>query len=91
MSQTPKNVTDPNRQHAIETSPCLALCSVDGLTGHCIGCQRKMKEIAGWWSMTIEEREAILADLPHRAERNKKIREEKLAAIKARQAAKQVQ
>ena len=87
MSQTPKNVTDPNRMHAIETSPCVALCSVDGLTNHCIGCQRQMKEIAGWWSMSIEEREVILADLPHRVERNKKLREEKLARIRARQEA----
>ena len=47
-------------------TPCKKVCMVDGMTGHCFGCGRKLKEIAGWAQMTPAERDAIMAELPGR-------------------------
>jgi len=50
-------------------SPCIRICSVNPKTGYCDGCFRALPEIAKWSRLTEEEREAIMADLPNRAER----------------------
>jgi uncharacterized protein len=47
-------------------SPCNKICVVDPEQRHCIGCWRTLEEIAGWPSMTDEERRAVLARLEER-------------------------
>lgn len=42
-------------------SPCIAVCTVDGLSGYCLGCYRTLGEIAGWLKLTNDERAAIIA------------------------------
>lgn len=49
---------------------------VDGESGLCMGCYRKLTEIAGWARLTDAERDTITAEL---AERRCLIRPEKLA------------
>jgi len=39
-------------------SPCTNVCALDD--GHCVGCGRTMAEIAGWQSMTDDERAAVV-------------------------------
>lgn len=41
-------------------SPCIAVCTVDGLSGYCLGCFRTLGEIANWLKLTNEERGAII-------------------------------
>jgi predicted Fe-S protein YdhL (DUF1289 family) len=37
-------------------SPCISICKIDAEDGLCIGCQRTIDEIAGWGTMTPEQR-----------------------------------
>ena len=39
---------------------------VDGESGLCLGCYRKLSEVAAWTRFTDAERDAILAELPDR-------------------------
>jgi predicted Fe-S protein YdhL (DUF1289 family) len=57
-------------------TPCIKVCVVDGESGLCLGCFRKLNEVAGWARMSDAERDAILAELP---DRRGLIRPEKLA------------
>ena len=57
-------------------TPCIKLCIVDGESGLCMGCYRKLGEVAAWGRFSDAEREAIMAVLP---ERRSLIRPEKLA------------
>lgn len=57
-------------------TPCIKVCVVDGESGLCMGCYRRLNEVAGWAKLTDEERDAILAELPSR---RSLIRPEKLA------------
>lgn len=57
-------------------TPCVKVCVVDGESGLCLGCYRKLSEVAAWNRFTDAEREAILAELP---DRRALIRPEKLA------------
>ncbi len=47
-------------------SPCIQVCVLDRLTGHCIGCGRTGEEIGAWpyWPDTAKHR--LLALLPAR-------------------------
>ncbi|MFN2643730.1 MAG: DUF1289 domain-containing protein [Burkholderiales bacterium] len=47
-------------------SPCIKVCQMDPRRGLCIGCGRKLDEIARWAQMGDEERDRIFADLPQR-------------------------
>lgn len=47
-------------------SPCIQLCVLDRLTGHCIGCGRTGDEIASWPALPEALRERLLALLPLR-------------------------
>jgi uncharacterized protein len=49
----------------IET-PCVKLCVIDPDSGFCIGCGRTGSEIAGWISMTPQERREVMAGLEAR-------------------------
>ena len=57
-------------------SPCIKVCVIDGESGLCLGCYRRLSEVAGWARLTDAERDAIMVDLPSRRSR---IRPEKLA------------
>jgi predicted Fe-S protein YdhL (DUF1289 family) len=50
---------------AIET-PCTKVCTVDPVSGLCIGCGRTLAEIGGWTLLTAQERRDIMATLPAR-------------------------
>ena len=47
-------------------TPCIKVCVVDGESGLCLGCYRKLSEVAGWAKLTDAERDAILGELPGR-------------------------
>lgn len=49
-------------------SPCVSVCALDE-RDICIGCRRSGKEISQWWSMTDEEKRAVLRKVAER-ERN---------------------
>jgi len=57
-------------------TPCIKVCVVDGESGLCLGCYRKLNEVAAWGRLTDAERDRILAELP---DRRGLIRPEKLA------------
>ena len=57
-------------------TPCIKLCIVDGESGLCMGCYRKLSEVAAWGRYSDDEREAIMVTLPAR---RTLIRPEKLA------------
>lgn len=59
-------VTPPPRSIA---TPCVKVCVVEGASGLCLGCYRTLAEIGGWSALTDDQRAAVMADLPSRAER----------------------
>ena len=59
-------------------TPCVKVCVVDAESGLCLGCYRRLPEVAGWASLTDAERERIMAELPGR---RALIRPEKLGLI----------
>jgi uncharacterized protein len=44
-------------------TPCTKICTLDPKGKLCVGCGRTLDEIARWATMTIVEREAIMARL----------------------------
>jgi uncharacterized protein len=54
------------RREVVE-SPCVNVCLLHPTAGLCLGCYRTGAEIAGWASMTPEDRRALMAELPARA------------------------
>ncbi|WP_296595605.1 DUF1289 domain-containing protein [Phenylobacterium sp.] len=56
-------------------TPCIKVCVVDGESGLCLGCYRRLSEVAAWARFSDEERDRILAELP---DRRSLIRPEKL-------------
>jgi predicted Fe-S protein YdhL (DUF1289 family) len=50
-------------------SPCNKVCVMDEQTGYCRGCRRTLDEIARWGEMSDAEREALLAQLAARGEK----------------------
>lgn len=47
-------------------SPCINICEIDFVTLLCKGCGRTRAEVAGWMSLSDEERAAIMAGLTQR-------------------------
>ncbi|MDP3746908.1 MAG: DUF1289 domain-containing protein [Phenylobacterium sp.] len=66
----------PLRPPAPIKTPCIKVCVVDGESGLCMGCYRKLSEVAGWAKLTDEARASIMDELSSRRDR---IRPEKLA------------
>jgi hypothetical protein len=52
-------------------SPCVNVCTIDPLSGLCVGCGRTLDEIARWGTMSSAEREMIMRELPARRARDK--------------------
>ena len=49
-------------------SPCVDICTLDARGEICTGCWRTLDEIVAWARLTPDQRRAIMADLPARAE-----------------------
>lgn len=49
-------------------SPCIKICVVHPASRLCTGCLRSIDEIGAWSRMSADERSAVMADLPKRAE-----------------------
>jgi predicted Fe-S protein YdhL (DUF1289 family) len=47
-------------------SPCVKICTYDPATGLCQGCGRTLAEIGNWFSMTDQQRRAVMEELPAR-------------------------
>ena len=47
-------------------SPCNLVCTIDPLSGYCLGCGRTGDEIAGWTGLTPIERRDVMVVLPDR-------------------------
>ena len=45
---------------ALAPSPCVKVCALDATKSWCTGCHRTLDEIAGWRTMTLAERLAVL-------------------------------
>lgn len=58
MSETPIN----------PPSPCIGICMLNSSGEYCIGCYRKLDEIADWTRYTAAQKQAILEQLPARHE-----------------------
>lgn len=48
-------------------SPCVKICVIHPDAQICIGCYRRLSEIAAWSQLTTEERREIMRDLSSRA------------------------
>ncbi len=69
-------MSESDRPPAAIKTPCVKVCVVDGESGLCMGCYRKLGEVAGWARLTDYQRAEIMAELPGR---RANIRPEKLA------------
>jgi predicted Fe-S protein YdhL (DUF1289 family) len=47
-------------------SPCIKICTYDQASGLCCGCGRTLAEIGNWFSMSDEQRRAVMEQLPER-------------------------
>ena len=52
---------------AIE-SPCILVCAIEPVSGHCRGCGRTTREIGAWGMFTPEQRRTVMDALPARME-----------------------
>ena len=55
-----------NRVNKGMESPCIKVCTYDPGTGLCLGCGRTLEEIGAWFSMSDDERRAVMEKLPAR-------------------------
>jgi predicted Fe-S protein YdhL (DUF1289 family) len=44
-------------------SPCTRVCTLDPISGLCLGCGRSLAEITRWTQMSDAERERLVAEL----------------------------
>lgn len=58
-------MSEPSPKPAVET-PCIKVCVLDAGGRLCVGCGRTGNEIAGWLSMSAEQRRRVMAELPAR-------------------------
>ncbi len=47
-------------------SPCIGVCAVSARTNFCIGCGRKLMEIADWQNLSAQQKQMVLDALPAR-------------------------
>ena len=47
-------------------SPCVKICTLDARSGLCLGCGRRIDEIARWTAMSDAERARVMQELPWR-------------------------
>jgi uncharacterized protein len=51
---------------AAPSTPCIRLCTLDPVTGLCLGCGRTLDEIAAWASLDEPTRRSVMSALPAR-------------------------
>lgn len=61
------------------SSPCVAICQIDPVSGYCIGCGRTSQEIGRWIMMSEPDRLALMAGLPARFEASSSLAEARAA------------
>jgi predicted Fe-S protein YdhL (DUF1289 family) len=47
-------------------SPCIGVCSMDDLSGLCMGCFRTIEEIRNWWDLDDTSKQEIIAQASER-------------------------
>ena len=47
-------------------SPCILVCVIEPVSGHCRGCGRTTREIGAWGMLSAEQRRAVMDELPAR-------------------------
>jgi uncharacterized protein len=47
-------------------SPCIGVCSMDDLSGLCLGCYRTLNEIQGWWDLDNTGKQAVIEQASER-------------------------
>lgn len=47
-------------------SPCIDVCTLDAVSGYCVGCFRTIDEIASWSAFSADERAAVRSRLEGR-------------------------
>ncbi len=47
-------------------SPCNSVCSIDRVTGYCVGCLRTLGEIASWSELSMPEKRTLIPMLERR-------------------------
>ena len=50
-------------------SPCNKVCTIEPMSGLCLGCGRSLVEIERWLAFTPAERAEVMAHLPQRLAR----------------------
>ncbi|MCJ8142084.1 DUF1289 domain-containing protein [Ancylobacter sp. A5.8] len=48
------------------STPCIAVCTLDGTARFCLGCGRTTEEIGAWATLDEPRRRTIMAELPAR-------------------------
>ena len=56
----------PAKAPALVETPCIGVCTIEPKSGHCYGCKRTLREVAGWGRYSTEERQRIMAELARR-------------------------
>lgn len=59
----------PQATPAPIATPCVRICTLEPMSGICLGCGRTMREIGSWPSLSPENRAAIMASLGARLDR----------------------
>jgi predicted Fe-S protein YdhL (DUF1289 family) len=47
-------------------TPCTKVCTLDPISGLCVGCGRTLDEIGRWTAMSDAERRQLMTELPRR-------------------------
>ena len=47
-------------------SPCNSICTIDAMSGVCIGCYRTLDEIARWMQLSDAQKREVVRLLPSR-------------------------
>ena len=47
-------------------TPCIKICTYDPAIRMCSGCGRTLDEVRGWFSMSDNQRRAVMVELPAR-------------------------
>ncbi len=58
--------SDRRRPVIMIESPCTRVCTLDPVSGLCLGCGRTLAEITRWTQMSDAERELLVAELGRR-------------------------
>ena len=69
IPKSPEDKAEQKIRHDPRTglkTPCIYVCTIDGLTGYCLGCFRTRAEVERWTQMTDNERDDALSKFDER-------------------------